>query len=98
MQIAYNQLWSTSREERGTIDNVTIDNVVILDGKDDLVSRIAGYDEDHMITNVSINNLTYKGKKVKSPEDLNFVINQYTSMCFQLYNESINRSYANLSI
>lgn len=79
LQIAYNQLWSTSREERGTIDNVTIDNVVILDGKDDLVSRIAGYDEDHMITNVSINNLTYKGKKVKSPEDLNFVINQYTS-------------------
>lgn len=79
LQIAYNQLWSTSREERGTIDNVTIDNVVILDGKDDLVSRIAGYDENHMITNVSINNLTYKGKKVKSPEDLNFVINQYTS-------------------
>ena len=79
LQIAYNQLWSTSREERGTIDNVTIDNVVILDGKDDLVSRIGGYDEDHMITNVSINNLTYKGKKVKSPEDLNFVINQYTS-------------------
>ncbi len=79
LHIAYNQLWSTTREERGTINNVTIDNVLIIDGKDDLVSRIAGYDEDHMITNVSINNLTYKEKKVKTPEDLNFVINQYTS-------------------
>jgi hypothetical protein len=78
-QIQYNQVWSSSGGERGTIDNVTVDNVLILNGKDDLVSRIAGYDSEHKVTNVTIKNVTYKGTKVDSAEDLNLTVNDHTS-------------------
>ncbi len=78
-QILYNQEWSSSGGERGTINNVTIDNVLIIDGKDDLISRIAGYDKDHRITDVNIKNVSYKGKKVNTAEDLNLYTNDNTA-------------------
>ncbi len=78
-QILYNQEWTRSGGERGSIDDVTVNNVLILEGKDDLISRIEGYDKDHKITDIEINNLTYKGTRVKSAEDLNLYANDNTA-------------------
>ncbi len=76
--IQYNQSWSRSGAERGTIDHVTIENVLVMDGKDDLVSRMSGFDSDHKISNVNINNVTYNGVKVEEASDLNLTVNPHT--------------------
>ncbi|MDF2699005.1 MAG: type domain protein [Haloplasmataceae bacterium] len=77
--VVYSQEWTESGGVRGTIENVIIDNILIMDGSDDLVSRISGFDASHKITNVSINNVTYKGVKVDSSDDLRLSANQHTS-------------------
>ncbi len=77
--IQYNQSWTKSGGVRGSIDDVTIDNVLVLDGKDDNVSRISGYDKNHKVTNVTINNLTYKGILVDDAKDINLTTNDHTS-------------------
>lgn len=77
-QIAYNLEWSSSGGARGSIRDVTIDNMVVLEGRDDVVGRIAGYSADHTIEDVSINHLTYKDTPVEEASDLNISINDYT--------------------
>jgi len=77
-QIQYNQSWSKSGGNRGSINQVTVDNVLVMNGKDDLVSRISGYDNNHKISNVMISNVTYNGLKVTKASDLSLTANQYT--------------------
>lgn len=77
--IQYNQSWTKSGGVRGTIKDVYIDNVKVIAGKDDIVSRISGYDKDHDIKNVNITNVSYLGTKVKKAKDLNLTINDYVS-------------------
>ncbi len=68
--------WSTTID-RGTIQNVTIENVTFLEGTEN-ASRIQGYDEEHKVENVVIRNLNLFGKEVKSAEDGNFIIEEDT--------------------
>lgn len=62
LHIAKNEGWSTT-DGRGQIHDVTIDNVKVLSGKF-CRSRIQGYDEEHMISDVSITNLEILGEKI----------------------------------
>ncbi len=78
-QIQYNQSWTKSGGVRGSIDNVTINNLLVLNGSNGLVSRISGYDADHKITNVHFNNVTFKGVKVNNASDLNLTTNQFAT-------------------
>ena len=77
LNIAQSGSWS-STEDRGTIENVTIDQVNVLDGKF-CPSRINGYDEDHKVSNVTISGLTVLGEKIESGEEGKFEINTETT-------------------
>lgn len=77
MHITQNSNWSSTRE-RGTIENVVVNNVTVLSGKE-CPSRIAGYDAEHKISNVSISDLTVLGKKVKDFEQGGFEIDEDTT-------------------
>lgn len=70
--------WSTTKN-RGTVDNVKFDGIYVVDGDDTIdfregnlcPIRIMGYDEEHMVTNVTVNNLFILGEGVtdKNVED-----------------------------
>lgn len=62
LHIAQSTNWSKTKE-RGQIRNVTIENVQVLSGKNS-PSRIAGFDEQHTIENVSIKNLVILGENI----------------------------------
>ncbi len=68
----------TSTKERGVIDGVTIDNVKVLSGKFS-PSRIEGFDENHKISNISINNLEILGEKILDFEQGKFEIDTATT-------------------
>jgi polygalacturonase len=55
-------------EERGYIDNIHFDNIQV-EGEVFPTSLILGYDEKHVISNVTIENLYIHGKKVYSTYD-----------------------------
>ena len=79
LTVQYNQVWSSSGGVRGSIDNVIIDNVLVLDGRDDFVTRIIGHSSSNAIRNVSLNNITYKGIQARSTEDLRLSSNNHVS-------------------
>ena len=68
--------WSTTKD-RGTIRNVTIENVSFLEGWEN-ASRIQGFDAEHNVENVVIKNLNLFGKTVKSAEDGQFEVDEAT--------------------
>lgn len=77
INIAQSSNWSTTKE-RGQIQNVTIRNVNVLNGRD-VESRIEGYDEEHIVDGVTIENLTILGKKITSFEEGRFLIDEDTT-------------------
>ncbi|MBD5523723.1 MAG: hypothetical protein HDR04_04745 [Lachnospiraceae bacterium] len=77
INITQNSNWSTTKE-RGTISDVTIENVNVLAGYAPK-SRIKGFDEDHKVRNVTIKNLEIKGKKIKDFESGQFEIDTDTT-------------------
>ncbi len=77
LNIAQSTNWSTTRE-RGTIQDIAIENVTLLEGND-APSRIKGFDGEHKIERVSIKNLTILGKKITGFEDGHFEIEESTT-------------------
>ncbi len=77
LNIAQSGSWS-STEERGTIENVTIDQVNVIAGKF-CPSRINGYDAEHKVSNVTISGLTILGEKIESGAQGKFEINTETT-------------------
>ncbi len=77
--IMFNLEWSSTGGIRGHIDGVRVENVVVLEGRDDVVGRIHGYDGSHRTENVTIRNFTYKDIHVTEPSDLNISVNSHTS-------------------
>lgn len=67
--------WS-STPQRGSIQDVTVDGLTVLHGKNP-PSRIVGYDATHLIQNVTIKNLNILGRKITSLEDGGFESNAY---------------------
>ena len=77
--IQYSQEWSRSGGERGKISGVVVDNVVVLDGRDDFVSRILGSGPDNRVEDVLLKNIVYKQTPVRRPDDLRLSVNQHTA-------------------
>jgi len=77
LHIPKNSNWTSTRE-RGSIDNVIIDNVKVMSGKFS-PSRVEGFDEKHKISNVTISNLEILGEKITSLEQGKFEINPATT-------------------
>ena len=74
-----NSSWSTVRDEFGTIDNVLIDGLTVLNTLDGKVprSRLAGQDEEHRITNVTLRGVTILGRPVTDLKEMKLSLNDY---------------------
>lgn len=85
-QIAYSDIWSSQHTETelGTIDGVRVRNVkVIKSGKNSSISVVGtfdkreGYQTEHIIRNVRIENLEIKGV-VQTEENVKLTVNPFT--------------------
>ncbi len=74
-----NSSWSTVRDEFGSINNVLIDGLTVLNTLDGRVprSRFSGQDEEHRITNVTLRNITILGQPVRDLKGLKLDLNDY---------------------
>ena len=74
-----NSSWSTVRDEFGSIDQVLIDGLTVLNTADGKVprSRLSGHDEEHRITNVTLQNVTILGQAVTDLKQLKLSIDDY---------------------
>ena len=74
-----NSSWSTVRDEFGSIDNVLIDGLTVINTADGKVprSRMSGQSEDNMITNVTLKNVTILGKPVTSLKEMKLSVDDY---------------------
>ena len=72
--------WSAERVEYGSIHDILIDGLTVVRTLDGKVppSRILGYNEDHMVENVTIKNVTILGERITSLEALRMELNEYT--------------------
>jgi hypothetical protein len=61
---------------RGTVDNVTLRNVSVT-GKPFPPSRIQGFDEEHQVKGVTIENLRINGRVIRSVEDANIIVKPF---------------------
>lgn len=71
--------WSTVTDEYGSIDNVLIDGLTVMNTPDGKVpeSRFSGYNAEHKITNVTMRNITILGKTITDLEALNAFTNEF---------------------
>jgi polygalacturonase len=74
-----NSAWSTVRDEFGSIDNVLIDGLTVLNTVNGKVprSRFAGHDEEHMITNVTFRNVTILGERIEDVKGLKLSLDEF---------------------
>ena len=74
-----NSSWSTVKDEFGSIDNVLIDGLTVLNTADGKIprSRFAGHDEEHRITNVTLQNVTILGTPITSLKDMKLSADDY---------------------
>lgn len=74
-----NSGWSTVTDAFGSIDNVLIDGLTVLNTADGKVpaSRFAGQGEENRITNVTMRNVTILGQKITSLDALNGTVNEF---------------------
>lgn len=77
--VLYNVDWSQSTNIKGTIRDVTIENVKVYQMADTVVSRINGYSATSNISNVKIKDLEIRGKQIKKLDELNVLMNDYSS-------------------
>lgn len=71
--------WSTVKDEYGSIDNVLIDGLTVLNTVDGRVpaSRLVGHNEQHRITNVTLRNVRILGEPITDLKGLKLSINDY---------------------
>lgn len=72
--------WSTT-PNRGKIKDVLVENLTVLNSDAGVTppSRIYGYDEEHMVENVTIRNVVINGNRITNEKDLKLKINSYTA-------------------
>ena len=71
--------WTTVKDEYGSIDNVLIDGLTVLntvDGKTP-ASRFVGHNEKHRITNVTLRNVTINGQPITDLKTLKLSVDEY---------------------
>lgn len=71
--------WTTVRDEYGTIDDILIDGLTVLNTADGKIpiSRIAGQSEEYRVTNVTLKNITVLGKKITDLKTLRVSVNEF---------------------
>ena len=74
-----NSSWSTVRDEFGSIDNVLIDGLTVINTADGKVpaSRLSGHGEDNRITNVTLQNVNILGNPITTLKELKLSMNEY---------------------
>ena len=74
-----NSSWSTVRDEFGSIDNVLIDGLTVINTADGKVprSRLSGQSEENMITNVTLRNVTILGNSITDLKAMKLSLNDY---------------------
>lgn len=75
--ITQNSNWSTTKD-RGHISDILIENVEVLSGRM-CSSRIQGYDEEHVIRDVTIRNLVILGEKISTLEQGQIEVDEATT-------------------
>ncbi len=65
--------YSEGRQERGHIRNITFRNIAVT-GKAMPSSRMFGFDEDHKVEHIRMENITFNGQKLKNAEELKLEI------------------------
>ena len=71
--------WSTVRDEYGTIDNILIDGLNVMNTADGKVpaSRFAGQSDEYRITNVTMKNITVLGEKISDLKAMKASVNDF---------------------
>ena len=73
LSIEYSRDWSTSTN-LGSVNNVLVENVKVVNIADTVVSRVRGYDGNNAtISNVTFRDIEIEGQKVNNEEDLKLV-------------------------
>jgi len=74
-----NSSWSTVRDEFGSIDNVLIDGLTVINTVDGKVprSRMSGHSDENRITNVTLRNVSILGNPVTTLKDMKLSIDDY---------------------
>ncbi len=75
LHVGQSSNWSSTKE-RGTISDVTIENVNVLSGSNTDI-RIVGFNEEKNISNVTFKNINLNGTVLTSAEDKNFKMVNY---------------------
>lgn len=73
-------VWTQSKE-RGRISDIRFENITVLDGKLP-PSRFMGFDAEHAIDGVTIENLSLLGQPILTPQDGRFMILPYANNIF----------------
>ena len=71
----------TQSKERGRISDIRFENITVLNGKFP-PSRFMGFDAEHAINGVEIENLTILGQRILTPEDGRLMILPYADNIF----------------
>lgn len=77
--VLYNVDWSQSTNIKGTIRDVTIENIKVYKIAETIVSRINGYSATSNISDVKIKGVEIGGKKISKLEELDILMNNYSS-------------------
>ena len=74
-----NSAWSTVRDEFGSIDNVLIDGLTVINTADGKVprSRMSGQSDDNRITNVTLRNVRILGSRITDLKTMKLSIDDY---------------------
>ncbi len=75
--IAYNADWTKSKEKRGIVDGINIENVKVYKMSSSVVARMRGEDDVSSIQNVKIKGLEIAGKQITSAKELGLMTNGY---------------------
>jgi len=74
-----NSQWTTVKDEFGSIDNVLIDGLTVLNTVNGKVpaSRFSGHNEKHRITNVTLRNVVINGQPITDLKTMKVSMNDY---------------------
>ena len=74
-----NSSWSTVRDEFGSIDNILIDGLTVINTATGKVpaSRLSGQSDSNRITNVTLQNVNILGKPVTTMKEMKLSVNDY---------------------
>ena len=79
MTLQKNGNWSTVKDEYGSIDDVLIDGLTVVNTIDGKVptSRFSGHGPDNRITNVTLQNVTILGEPITDLDALHASVNEF---------------------